>query len=460
MVKIKKYLYLILTILLLIISCASQSSFKKNAAAFEEKGLYEDAVNIYIEELKQNPNNVEAEAGLKLNSQKLLDGKMKKFRTYFGIGEYDKAYWEYTEAGNFINKINRFGILIKISKADEMLFSDVKDNLLALYYKNAKSASDEGNYESAKKSYNKIVLIDPDYRDVSILLKDIEDKSSTQMAENFYQKGISYRNEGKFRKAYISFEKALSYKNDYKDAAEIKEEIFNDAGIRVGIFPVKMNNYNYTVSNALYPQLVTHVVNNSSPFVQVVDREHLEALLKEQKLGFSGIIDERTAAKAGKIIGLNYIIFPYLVEVTESGGEITREQVKAYHIETENSIAGEMIKSSRQTYYYLNRGTKEVTVKLQYKILETSTGRIVNTNIVEDKTVSMLKYATYGGDSNKLSRTKPLLGIFTINKYGIDKSLFAAKRRFPSKNEMTLEAAEKTAIKAAKKIRNYFESIE
>jgi TolB-like protein len=41
---------------------------------------------------------------------------------------------------------------------------------------------------------------------------------------------------------------------------------------------------------------------------QVVERERLEAVLAEQKLGYSGKLDKATAARLGKLLGARYII--------------------------------------------------------------------------------------------------------------------------------------------------------
>jgi len=43
--------------------------------------------------------------------------------------------------------------------------------------------------------------------------------------------------------------------------------------------------------------------------VKVVERERLQDILKEQKLGTSGKVDARTAARIGKLLGARYLVF-------------------------------------------------------------------------------------------------------------------------------------------------------
>ena len=41
---------------------------------------------------------------------------------------------------------------------------------------------------------------------------------------------------------------------------------------------------------------------------KVIDRKNLDAILKEQKLQYSGLIDEKTSVNIGGLIGVNKII--------------------------------------------------------------------------------------------------------------------------------------------------------
>ncbi|MEP0773244.1 MAG: hypothetical protein HRF46_02640 [Acidobacteriota bacterium] len=56
----------------------------------------------------------------------------------------------------------------------------------------------------------------------------------------------------------------------------------------------------------------------------VVDRERLDAIMREKNLSLSGDIDPRTAVQAGKLLGVEYIIFG---NVTEFGEETSKAQV-------------------------------------------------------------------------------------------------------------------------------------
>ncbi len=56
----------------------------------------------------------------------------------------------------------------------------------------------------------------------------------------------------------------------------------------------------------------------------VIERERLDALMREKNLSLSGDIDPRTAVQAGKLLGVEYLLFG---NVTEFGEEVAKAQV-------------------------------------------------------------------------------------------------------------------------------------
>lgn len=58
--------------------------------------------------------------------------------------------------------------------------------------------------------------------------------------------------------------------------------------------------------------LVVELVKNKA--YQVVERDKLKSVLKEQHLGATGAVDTQTAAKLGKLLGLDYLVVGKIVE--------------------------------------------------------------------------------------------------------------------------------------------------
>lgn len=73
---------------------------------------------------------------------------------------------------------------------------------------------------------------------------------------------------------------------------------------------------------AAQDMLITELVKSGR--FTVVDRERLDAIMREKNLSLSGDIDPRTAVQAGKLLGVEYIIFG---NVTEFGEETAKAAV-------------------------------------------------------------------------------------------------------------------------------------
>jgi len=63
-----------------------------------------------------------------------------------------------------------------------------------------------------------------------------------------------------------------------------------------------------SISGALQELMTTALLEKGSERIRLMERKQLEAILAEQKLGASGLADEDTAVKMGKLIGVKYMV--------------------------------------------------------------------------------------------------------------------------------------------------------
>ena len=106
------------------------------------------------------------------------------------------------------------------------------------------------------------------------------------------------------------------YNEDLKHAAEQLVINLENRGIeRIVISDFQgVESTNDKLSTKITEELVTHILNSSS-HVKVFERNQLEVVLKELRLQNSGLIEESTVQKAGKLLGAKVrITGKYLVE--------------------------------------------------------------------------------------------------------------------------------------------------
>ena len=138
------------------------------------------------------------------------------------------------------------------------------------------------------------------------------------------------------------------------------------------------NGWGYTggqasISGALQDLMTTALLEKGSDKVRLMERKQLEAVLAEQKLGASGLVDETTAVEMGKLLGVKYMItgkvtrFAYKKSGWTSGWGATALLNKLNpNGGMANSVAGD-IKVGKATF----------TGRLDIRLIDVKTGEIL-----------------------------------------------------------------------------------
>lgn len=123
---------------------------------------------------------------------------------------------------------------------------------------------------------------------------------------------------------------------------------------RIAVLPFKnnaqlarANDLGTSVANAL----MTRLVKNQN--YDVVERGELQRILQEQRLGLTGIVDAETAAEVGKLVGAAYSVF----------GSVEFAHVQFMDV--------------------YRRVDAEAAVKLTYRLVDNTTGRILEAEEVQ-----------------------------------------------------------------------------
>ena len=96
------------------------------------------------------------------------------------------------------------------------------------------------------------------------------------------------------------------------------------ASSRVAVLPFKMGrvdrwwSWNWNVNQGIEDLVVGELVRQGD--FQVVERERLEAVLGEQRLGRLGMLDPKTVAEAGRILGVDYLLLGTITDFTIDDG--------------------------------------------------------------------------------------------------------------------------------------------
>jgi len=407
---------LLIGLSILLVGCATTTGrLIKQGAELEAQGLYEEAASRYYDALKADPISVEAHTGLQRTGQLVLQAKLKKAEGLHQQEKYEDAYKKFVEAYGYRDKIKAVNISLKIPAEFDEMFSKTKNLAAQSAYQAGKIAFDNSNY----------------------------------------------------RQAYRKFQEALMYVPDYEDASALSEEAMQKGKVRIAIFPFRNATRQHGVEEAVYTHVVSNAISHPSPFVEVMDRAHLQTILNEQDLSLSGVADANTAAKAGKVTGLQAVVFGTVVEAVEKRREPI-PQAKTAYIWYERKVGEETYYRSEQTTYKVYEGNLTLTYKVNYQILDTETAKILKSDTVFETATDEIKYADYDGAPATLHKNKApakkakgLGGIFASSLTGttasVEQEQFRARRNFKTISELSSPLLESIGKQIAFQICQYFD---
>nr|WP_320133010.1 CsgG/HfaB family protein [uncultured Holophaga sp.] len=130
------------------------------------------------------------------------------------------------------------------------------------------------------------------------------------------------------------------------------------------------------ISSVLQDLMVTELSDQGSGKIRLIERERLEAILQEQKLGSSGLVDESSAVKMGKLAGVRYMVT----------GKVTRFAYKKSGFQTSGLVGALMSKVAPGGDSLARHAASDVNIKkasftgrLDVRVIDVQTGEIIAT---------------------------------------------------------------------------------
>lgn len=407
----------------LLAAACSQNTMLYHEAQRERKGGdYEKAFFLLVESLINKPANAKAQELLKEVYPKAITSREDNLRRILASGDgdrYDRAVIEYTALED---------MHIMASKLPTLRHPKTH------------------------------VPLRVQIQDYSAALNDAKQNA----AEYHYQKGLQYSfvsSDGEMqRNAAKEFKLAMDFVQDYKDARMYYEESRRMGVRRLAIIPFENPNIHdarYAATSELLGDLIIAGLlsdSESLEFLEIITRDKLDTLIREQQLGAEGLFDERSVANVGSLLGAHEILTGKITQILYSPPKTTRIR----EVETKNIRTGEedypdtfgdmkkrdVYEDVSCEYYKLTKNSK-VVLAGSYAILEVATGKIKKQATFHEELPHIASWAIRGdGDERALSRE-----VQTLIKLGEPAS--------PSENEMTRDLVNRLAPQILSDIKDY-----
>jgi len=441
-----KYTYFILSILLLS-ACSGSKSYYKKGLKLEQAGMFEEASQMYLQSLARNSNNIDAKIALKKTGQAVLDKRLGDVFKAHNTDNHKGAVYAYLKAQDFVKSVAQYNIELSAPPQYEQYFNISKNKYLDQLYAQAVDLLAEEKFEAADPILAEIKQLDPNYKDVRSLKR-------TSANEPLYRNGKAEMQAKNYKQAYYYFDQIYQNDKSYKDVAQLREKAREEASITVSVLPFQNYTRYNNVERSIQSGVVASILALKSPFIDLVDRENLQAILDEQKFGLSGQVDEATAAKVGNLLGVKAVLIGKVTNFSENTGRLRSEEKVAYEgyqVKEWTSMLNQYqnVTKYRRTSYREFYNDRDVNVTFEYQLISSETGRILASNVVNKNVKDEVRYATYQGDTRNLFPGDANGVFFGSNEKNRFDRLFQGRRELKSTQEMAQLLYKQIADEAA-----------
>lgn len=391
----------VVPLVVLLAACGGAKSLAKKGAKLEEAGLYAEAADMYLQALQRDQRNVEAKIGLKKNGQQVLNDKLGRFfRAVNGSNDKAEAVGAYIDARTYADRAQRLGVTLDIPEHQRQEFERVKGEHLVDLYTRGQDELDRQDFKAAETTFRRIAELEPGYKDASSL-------QSIAYLEPLYRAGKTDLEAGRFRRAYEEFSRIIEKDPGYKDAAMLRQEALSKGQYAIAVLPFTSQVRRNDLAGRFQAYAITALTENRDPFLRVVDRENIERILEEQRLGLSGVVDEQTAVRVGNLIGAQAVLMGNVIDYREEPGQrrqSTKDGFEAYQAREKNPETGEfmVVTRYRPVKYQEFLQESRVVVSMSYKLVSLETGEVLLSRVVDDTASDRVYYASYDGNKDAL----------------------------------------------------------
>lgn len=407
-------------------ACSTSSAFTKRAVKLEEAGLNTEAAASYYTALWKNAYNVEAQIGMKKTGQIVLNSKLSEWSATRINRNLKQGVYDYLEILEYQKRIAKVGVELTIPDFYQKDFENMEVEYLHNVYDEGTALLEQEKYDEAEQVFKEIAVLDPDFKDISEL-RDIA------YLEPLYIEGSRALEVDHYREAHEKFSLILERDRDYKNVRELDKEALEMGLFTLAVMPFDNATGKQGVESKTQAYVLQSLTGMRDPFLKVVDRQDLDHILEEQRLGLTGVIDEETATEVGALLGADAILRGTVLSHTTQAGQkrtLRKEGYSSYKVKKYNR--------STQKYYYETKykpvsykqhsQRNSARVTYQYRVVSLTTGEILASDIIEKELVSEANYITYDGNIDNLFPSDGNAVIRSGSARNQLKTLYAAPR--------------------------------
>ena len=362
------------------LGCSTYKSQLQDAKEYEDARMYSKALSLYSELLVRKETK-EALIGKKRVVDAIIrenyDAPIRMLCMQEQLVEAERLF---AELQSFIDKYKTLDVKEPFGLREFVVQS--KRTYCENLYKQAEADVLAFKYDDARVKLNLIRNFFEDFPNLDYL------ESLCVLYPNYYLAAKSLE-EGRLRDAYKALKKIESIDPSFKDSKQMLESCIKAGRITLAYVTVHRENVNDDVEKEIGAHVVQSLLENKDPFLVLLDRDYTSRLLEEQKLGMSGLYDEKSLIQAGKLVGAQYILLGEIIEYSAD------QKLSDYGFK--KGYLGKTIGDTKVKYRQWN---KKISMQMKYRIsmVDAETGETLFNSVYPLNQVNEIDWAEYNGD--------------------------------------------------------------
>lgn len=455
------YLLSLFAALIWFSACSPSRTYTKKAVKMAEAGLHDEASLLYMQALGHDRTHVDARIGLKTSGQTALNGYLDRFFRAHGQQQYKESVYAYRKAEGFYNDVTAFNVELEFPPYYKQYYEEDLEAYLNQLYVEGSDLMKAQRFKESETRFREINTLKPGYKDVTNLKK-------MSIIIPAYEAGKQQFEAGNYRKAYGQFEEVFKLDPQYKDVGELRRVSKERATLTVAVMPFENSNA-YSFSTNITSFIISDLARANNEFIVLVDREHTEKIIREQKISLQFDEKSNTALRAGELMGARLILTGRVLDMGIQNPNMRSQertgyesyQEKVYNVEKKRM---ENVTRYRKVMYTEFSGSSSVRMKIQYQLISAESGTILLSDVFEAGESDEVRYISYEGNARNLfagtwrSRNEPhpTDRVYTSfsQKQEVDQ-LLKGKRDFRPMNDMLVDLQGSLSGRVANQILQY-----
>ncbi len=371
---------------LLLTSC-SYKRYTKQAAKYEEAGLLQQATEKYTDALTAKNTYVDARIGLMRVAILYATELESKIENAYNSQNDNEVVENYHKLEQLYKSTKSKEVNINISERTQGQYAEAKERYIEDNYIKGQNLIEQEQFTEALQHLQCVANISPNYgnsKEMIIYCK----------AEPIYRDAKLKMDFKKYKSAYYQFDKILEIDPYFKDSQTLMQESLYLGMLTVTFLPVYIpyrnyepyvdeiiSNVNKDVNKANNPFLQMRTLSNSMAF----DELQKQAILSNKEIDITQTVPVRAALSCR------------LPEFTYTRSKLTRTVKKGFYKEIINDSI-----IFHKVYYSVYEQTAKASLKFSYSLLSVENGSTLFSNSINTSVSDKINYILFDGDKKYL----------------------------------------------------------